>query len=87
MEAIRASRGGFVETLVTAGAKVSTGQTVAIQRNSFGDVVEEYKAGVDGVVAILTTDALLEPGSRIVEILTKSPKCEKDGCTYREEDE
>ena len=87
MEAIRASRGGFVETLVTPGAKVSAGQTVAIQRNSFGDVVEDYKSGVDGVVAILTTDALLEPGSRIVEILTKSPKCEKDGCAYREEDE
>lgn len=63
------------------------GRTVAIQRNSFGDVVQEYKAGVDGVVAILTTDALLEPGSRIVEILTNSDKCAKDGCPYEENDD
>lgn len=87
IEAIRAARGGFVETTVTVGEKVSAGQTVAVQRNSFGDVVQEYKAGVDGVVAILTTDALLEPGSRIVEILTRSEKCEREGCPYDESED
>lgn len=82
METIRATSGGFVETLVKVGEKVTAGKKLAIQRNSFGDEVQEYKAGVDGAVAILTTDALLEPGSRIVEILTKSDKCAKDGCPY-----
>jgi predicted deacylase len=84
MEIIRASTGGFVELLVKLGAKVAAGQPVALQRNSFGDVLQQYKASVDGEVAILGTDALKEPGARIVEILTKNPdpKCGDGGCPY-----
>ena len=87
LEVIRAAQGGYVETIAPVGQKVTQGAKVAIQRNSFGDVVQEYKAGVDGVVAILTTDALVEPGSRIVEILTHAETCEKDGCPYDENDD
>lgn len=85
MEAIRASSGGFITLLVGLGDKVHPGQKVAVQRNSFGDIVEEYTAGVDGEVAILGTDALREPGSRLMEILTNDPKC-ANGCPYDGED-
>ena len=82
MEVIRASTGGFVELFVKVAEKVSPGRKVAIQRNSFGDVLQEYKATVEGEVAILSTDALQEPGSRIMEILTNSSKCVDGGCPY-----
>ena len=84
MEVIRASNGGFVELLVKLGEKVTAGQKVAIQRNSFGDVVQEYKTPVDGEVAILGTDALKDPGARLVEILTNNPdpNCADSGCPY-----
>jgi predicted deacylase len=84
MEVIRATTGGFVELLVKLGEKVAAGQKVAMQRNSFGDVLHEYTASVDGEVAILGTDALKEPGARLVEILTNNPdsKCAESGCPY-----
>jgi hypothetical protein len=84
---IRATNGGFVELLVKLGGKVAPGQQVAVQRNSFGDVVQEYKATVEGEVAILGTDAIQEPGSRLMEILTNSsdPKCAEGGCPYQGE--
>ena len=66
---IKAKTGGFTELRVGLGDKVKPGQTVAVQRNAFGDVVEEYKAEVEGEVAILGTDALRDPGARLVEIL------------------
>ena len=87
MEVIRATSGGFVELLLKLGEKVAPGQKVAVQRNSFGDVVQEYKATVEGEVAILGTDAIQEPGSRLMEILTNSsdPKCAEGGCPYQGE--
>jgi len=87
LEVIRASNGGFVELLVSLGEKVSPGRKVAVQRNSFGDVVREYTTNIDGEVAILTTDAIVEPGSRIVEVLTQKSdaKCADGGCPYEGE--
>ncbi|HEY8505930.1 MAG TPA: succinylglutamate desuccinylase/aspartoacylase family protein, partial [Gemmataceae bacterium] len=66
LEEIRATTGGFVELHVKLGEKVTPGQKVAVQFNSFGDVVQEYSAGVEGEVAILGTDALRDPGARLV---------------------
>lgn len=88
LEVIRSSTGGFVELLVKLGDKVKAGQKLAIQRNSFGDILEEFTSGVEGEVAILGTDALREPGARIMEILIKrtDQKCANDGCTYAGED-
>lgn len=85
LEAINARTGGWVELLVELGDKVQPNQKVAIQRNSFGDVVHEYTAGVEGEVAIVGRDALREPGNLIVEILTKStePDCADGGCHYQ----
>ena len=68
-ETIRSAQGGFLELLVDIKEPVVPGQTVAIQRNAFGDRVAEYQASVTGQVATIARDALSEPGSRIMQIL------------------
>ncbi|CAH1665289.1 Succinylglutamate desuccinylase/aspartoacylase family protein [Hyphomicrobiales bacterium] len=66
---ILATRGGMVEHLVKLNAKVAPGQKVAIQRNSFGEVVAEYVSGVAGEVTGQRSDAMSEPGNPLVFIL------------------
>jgi uncharacterized protein len=87
LEDIPSVTGGFVELLVKLNDEVKRGQKVAIQRNSFGDVVHEYTAGVDGRVAIIGTDAIRERGVTIVTILTSSSDCPAGGCPYHGDDE
>src|SRR5262249_22291116 len=82
LEEIRAKTGGFVELQVKLGEKVKPGQKVAVQFNAFGDVVQEYAAGVEGEVAILGTDALRDPGARLVCILANDPQIAKGGDKY-----
>ncbi|WP_371349319.1 succinylglutamate desuccinylase/aspartoacylase family protein [Ancylobacter sp. IITR112] len=69
---IIASQGGFVEHLVQMDEEVTAGQKVAIQRNTFGEVVAEYTSGVNGRVAGLRSDATCEPGNPLGFILFKS---------------
>ncbi|UBF30308.1 hypothetical protein K9N68_34405 (plasmid) [Kovacikia minuta CCNUW1] len=71
-ETIRSTVGGYLELLVDLNDAVIPGQKVAIQRNSFGDVVAEYSVSVTGRVATIARDALNEPGSRIIQILYNS---------------
>lgn len=71
-ETIRSTTGGFLELLVDLNDEVMPGQKVAIQRNSFGDVVAEYKVSVIGRVATIARDALSEPGTRLMQILYNS---------------
>ena len=66
---ILATEGGFVEHLVKLNDKVEAGQKVAIQRDSFGEVVAEYTSGVAGEVAGLRSDVLSEPGNPLTFIL------------------
>ena len=66
---ILATHGGFVELLVKLNDKVKVGQKLAIQRNTFGEVVAEYTSGVDGEVAARRTHATAEPGIPLVIIL------------------
>lgn len=66
---ILASQGGIVEHLVELNEKVEAGQKVAIQRNSFGEVVAEYTSGVAGEVTGQRSDAMSEPGNPLVFIL------------------
>lgn len=60
------THGGFVELLVGLNDSVNAGQKVAIQRNTFGEVVAEYSAKLGGRVAARRTDATCEPGTPIV---------------------
>lgn len=71
-ETIRSTAGGYLELLVDLNDWVTSGQKVAIQRNSFGDIVAEYPVSVSGRVATIARDALSEPGSRIMQILYDS---------------
>ncbi|HSI40741.1 MAG TPA: succinylglutamate desuccinylase/aspartoacylase family protein [Xanthobacteraceae bacterium] len=66
---ILATQGGIVEHLVKLNDKVDAGQKVAIQRNSFGEVVAEYTSGVTGEVTGQRSDAMAEPGNPLAFIL------------------
>jgi uncharacterized protein len=66
---ILATHGGFVELLVRLNDKVKVGQKVAIQRNTFGEVVAEYTSGVAGEVMARRSDATAEPGIPLIAIL------------------
>jgi predicted deacylase len=70
---ILATQGGLVEHLVKLNDKVEAGQKVAIQRNSFGEVVAEYTSSVAGEVAGLRSDAMTEPGNPLAFILFHKP--------------
>jgi predicted deacylase len=66
---VLATQGGFVELLVKLNDKVKVGQKVAIQRNTFGEVVAEYTSGVAGEVGARRSDATAEPGTLLISIL------------------
>lgn len=70
---ILATHGGFVELLVHLKDKVKVGQKVAVQRNTFGEVVAEYTSGVAGEVISLRSDATADPGIPLVAILYNDP--------------
>lgn len=69
---VLATHGGFVELLVKLNEKVEAGQKVAIQTNTFGDVVAEYTAARGGKIGARRTDATAEPGTPIVFIVFDS---------------
>jgi predicted deacylase len=70
---VLATEGGIVEHLVRLNDRVEAGQKVAIQRNSFGEVVAEYTSGVAGEVTGQRSDAMSEPGNPLVFILFNKP--------------
>lgn len=69
---IMTTHGGFVELLVKLNDKVKVGQKVAIQRNTFGEVVAEYTSEIEGVVTARRTDATAEPRVPVMMILYQS---------------
>ena len=70
---ILATAGGIVEYLVKLNDKVEAGQKVAIQRNSFGEVVAEYTSSVAGEMTGKRSDAMSEPGNPLAFILFNKP--------------
>jgi uncharacterized protein len=66
---IMAIQGGLVEHLVKLNDKVEASQKVAIQRNSFGEVVAEYTSSVAGEVTGQRSEAMSEPGNPLTFIL------------------
>jgi predicted deacylase len=66
---VLATHGGFVELLVKLNDKVRVGQKLAIQRNTFGEVVAEYTSEVAGEVTARRSDATAEPGILLITIL------------------
>lgn len=72
MFAVVTTHGGFVELLVKLNESVEAGQKVAIQRNTFGEVVAEYAAPRSGRVGARRTDATAEAGMPIVFMIFDS---------------
>jgi hypothetical protein len=69
-----AVQGGLVEHLVKLNEKVEAGQKVAVQRNSFSEVVAEYTSSVAGEVTGQRSEAMSEPGNPLAFILfNKTP--------------
>jgi predicted deacylase len=66
---ILATEGGFIEHLVRLNDKVRAGQTVIVQRNSFGETVAKYSSPDDGEVGAIRSDASSEPGNVLMFIL------------------
>jgi predicted deacylase len=81
---ILATAGGLVEHLVKLNDKVEAGQKVAVQRDSFGEVVAEYTSGVAGEITGQRSDAMSEPGNPLVFILFNKPGGPKDVQVYPE---
>jgi len=72
MSPVITTHGGFVELLVELNEAVEAGQKVAIQRNTFGEVVAEYTATHSGEVLARRTDATCEAGTVILSFLFDS---------------
>lgn len=66
---VLATQGGLVEYLVKPNDKVEAGQKLAIQRNSFGEVVADNTTSVAGAITGLRSDAMAEPGNPLAFIL------------------
>jgi predicted deacylase len=70
---IVARRGGLVEFLAKLDDEAKAGQTIAVQRNTFGEVVAEYITAVNGKTAAYRTDASSDPGNVLAFILFSQP--------------
>ncbi len=65
---VRASRGGFFESLVEAGDIVSEGDTIGFIYTVFGDILEEIIAPVSGVILIVNFRSAKYTGERLFSI-------------------
>lgn len=78
---VRATVGGFAQILVSLDQKLRKGDLIAWQRNGFGDVIQVYRAPVDGRVLSIADDPLREPGALLASILSQNPSVAcKQGC-------
>lgn len=82
LDTIVSKTGGYVEMLVDLGDQVKAGQKIAIQRNFFGKTTMEYFSNVNGMVSIIARDALREPGTELLSILSYEGSCKEQGCQY-----
>jgi predicted deacylase len=70
---IIATHGGLVEFHAKLDDEVKAGQTIAVQRNMFGEVVAEYTTAVNGKLAAYRSDASSDPGNVLAFILFRQP--------------
>ena len=70
LTSVKAEVGGYAEIMVQIGEQVNKGQSLALQRNPFGDIIRAYTAPLDGIVASIGTGATREPGGLLVRLLS-----------------
>jgi predicted deacylase len=63
---IYTDKGGYLDVLVALNQKLKKNDTMALVRNSFGNVVFTYKAPEDGIIVGKSTNPIAISGSRIV---------------------
>ncbi len=61
-------RGGLLEVLPGIAARVEEGETVAVVRNAFGDVLRRYQAPHDGIVIGKSVNPVSPTGARILHL-------------------
>ena len=66
---VRAKQGGFVICHVELMQKVTKGQVLATQYNSFGDEVEVYTAPLEATVISHNVESVRAPGSLVVRLI------------------
>jgi len=71
---IVATHGGLVEFRAKLDQEVEPGQTIAVQRNMFGETVAEYASAVKGKMAAYRSDASAEPGNVLAFIIFSRPE-------------
>jgi predicted deacylase len=76
---IIATHGGLVEFQAKLDAEVKAGQTIAVQRNMFGELVAEYTTAVNGRLAAYRTDASSDPGNVLGFVLFGQPSSPPKG--------
>lgn len=62
------NKGGYLEVYVDLKEKVIKGQSLGVLRDSFGQIVEEYKAPEDGIVIGKSTNPVNISGGRILHL-------------------
>ena len=65
---VRASRGGFVTTLIPWGTDVAEGDVIGRTVDCYGDVVEELVAPADGLLMNLRQEPAIATGERLCRI-------------------
>ena len=80
LRSVKGITGGFLTVLVKLNEAVTRGQLLAVQRNSFGDIVHEYLAPEYGRVSIIGTDAATERGSEVLTLLVNRETCADGKC-------
>jgi uncharacterized protein len=71
---ILATHGGIVEFQAKLDDVGKAGQLIAVQRNMFGEILAEYRSGIDGRMAAYRSDATSEPGNVLAFILFRRPE-------------
>ena len=66
---VRAEQGGFVICHVELLEKVTQGQKIATQYNSFGDEIQTYYSPTNGVVISHNVESVRAPGSLVVRLI------------------
>jgi len=79
---VLATQGGLVEHLVKLNDKVDAGQKVAIQRNSFGEVVAEYTSSVAGEIAGGVRDIAVISGRLLVSPIPSASCATIERCDF-----
>ncbi len=65
---IYTDKGGYLDIKVSLNQKIQKGDTIAILRNSFGELTATYKAPEDGIVIGKSTNPVNMSGGRIIHL-------------------